>query len=371
MRRLWFDVLWKIDWILLGALLALTVIGLLMVYSIGASYEVVSLVQFRKQIVAFVMGFLFLFFLAIIDYRQLKSLWSVIYVIGLSLLVGVLVFGVTVRGTQGWFRLGLISFQPVEVAKVAFAVFLASYFARHLYQKLNWVTFFGSLLALFGYVVPVLLQPDFGSAMVLVAMWLVAVAFAGLRWKAWLLLFLVGAMTAVGLWQYGLKPYQQDRLLAFVDPQSDPLGAGYNVIQAQTAIGSGGFWGKGVGEGSQSRLRFLPEASTDFMFAVVGEELGFVGISLILGLFGVLLIRILLIGRSSDDPFVGIYCGTVVGMFGMHVLINTGMNMGIMPVTGIPLHFSSAAASSLVAGYVAIGIVQSSALHGHGKIAER
>lgn len=371
MRRLWFDALWKIDWILLGALLSLTVIGLLMVYSIGASYEVVSLAQFRKQVMAFVMGFLFLSFLTVIDYRQLKSLWSVIYVLGLALLIGVLIFGVTVRGTQGWFRIGSISIQPVEIAKVAFAVFLASYFARYLYQKLNWVTFFGSLLALFGYVVPVLLQPDFGSAMVLVAMWLAAVAFAGLRWKAWLLLFLVGIVASVGIWQYGLKPYQRDRLLVFVDPQSDPLGAGYNVIQAQTAIGSGGLLGKGVGEGSQSRLRFLPEASTDFMFAVIGEELGFVGIALILGLFGVVLIRILLIGRSSEDSFVGIYCGATAGMFGMHVLINTGMNMGIMPVTGIPLPFSSAAASSLVAGYMAIGIVESAALHGHNKISER
>lgn len=364
MRRLWFDMLWRTDWILLGSLLALTVFGLLMVYSIGASNEVGSLLQFKKQIMAVLIGGLALVALAILDYRQLKSLGMVIYASGLALLVSVLLFGSTVRGTQGWFKIGSLSLQPVELAKVAFAVFLASYFAKHVYKKLNWVTFFGSLLAMLGYVAPILMQPDFGSAMVIVAMWLIGVAFAGLRWKAWILLILIGSLGSFMVWHYAFKPYQKDRLLAFINPQMDPLGAGYNVRQAQTAIGSGGILGKGVGQGSQSRLRFLPEASTDFMFAVMGEELGFVGLTVVLGLFGVLLMRILFIGRRSEDPFVGIYCGMVTGMLGLHVLINAGMNLGVMPVTGIPLPFSSAAASSLVAGYVALGIVQSAAVYG-------
>ncbi|MDD2785330.1 MAG: rod shape-determining protein RodA [Patescibacteria group bacterium] len=364
MRRLWFDMMWRTDWILLGSLLSLTAMGLLMVYSIGASNDVGSLLQFKKQVIAVLIGFVAMVALALIDYRQVKSLGTVIYVAGMALLISVLVFGSTVRGTQGWFKLGSLSIQPVELAKVAFAVFLASYFAKHIYKRLNWITFFGSAVAMLGYVVPILIQPDFGSAMVIVVMWLVGVAFAGLRWKAWVLLFFVGALSSLLLWQYAFEPYQKDRLLAFVNPQMDPLGAGYNVRQAQTAIGSGGFFGKGVGQGSQSRLRFLPEASTDFMFAVMGEELGFVGITLILVLFGVLLTRLLLIARRSEDPFVGIYCGMITGMFGLHILINAGMNLGIMPVTGIPLPFASAAASSLVAGFVALGLVQSSAVYG-------
>ncbi|MFA6503395.1 MAG: rod shape-determining protein RodA [Patescibacteria group bacterium] len=364
MRRLWFDMMWRTDWILLGSLLSLTAMGLLMVYSIGASNDVGSLLQFKKQVIAVLIGFVAMVALALIDYRQVKSLGTVIYVAGMALLISVLVFGSTARGTQGWFKLGSLSIQPVELAKVAFAVFLASYFAKHIYKRLNWITFFGSAVAMLGYVVPILIQPDFGSAMVIVVMWLVGVAFAGLRWKAWVLLFLVGALSSLLLWQYAFEPYQKDRLMAFINPQMDPLGAGYNVRQAQTAIGSGGFFGKGVGQGSQSRLRFLPEASTDFMFAVMGEELGFVGITLILALFGVLLTRLLLIARRSEDPFVVIYCGMITGMFGLHILINAGMNLGIMPVTGIPLPFASAAASSLVAGFVALGLVQSSAVYG-------
>ncbi|MDD5438175.1 MAG: FtsW/RodA/SpoVE family cell cycle protein [Patescibacteria group bacterium] len=356
-------MLWRTDWILFGSLLALTVFGLLMVYSIGASNDVGSLLQFKKQIIAVLIGGLAMVLLAILDYRQLKSLGMVVYAGGMALLVSVLLFGSTVRGTQGWFKIGSLSLQPVELAKVAFAVFLASYFARHVYKKLNWVTFFGSLFAMLGYVAPILMQPDFGSAMVIVAMWLIGVAFAGLRWKAWILLIIIGSLGSFMVWHYAFKPYQKDRLLAFINPQMDPLGAGYNVRQAQTAIGSGGILGKGVGQGSQSRLRFLPEASTDFMFAVMGEELGFVGLTVVLGLFGVLLIRILFIGRRSEDPFVGIYCGMITGMIGLHVLINAGMNLGVMPVTGIPLPFSSAAASSLVAGYVALGVVQSAAVY--------
>lgn len=364
MRRLWFDMLWRTDWLLLGSLLSLTVIGLLMVYSIGASNDVGSLLQFKKQVVAVVVGFIAMVLLAVLDYRQIKSLGLVIYALGLASLISVLVFGSTIRGTQGWFKLGSFSVQPVEIAKVAFAVFLASYFSKHVFKRLGWVNFFGSAVAMLGYLIPILLQPDFGSAMVVMVMWLVGVAFAGLRWKAWVLLLLVGALGSFLAWNYAFKPYQKDRLLAFVNPEMDPLGAGYNVRQAQTAIGSGGIFGKGVGQGSQSRLRFLPEASTDFMFAVMGEELGFAGLGLILGLFGLLLTRLVWIGRKSEDPFVGIYCGMIAGMFGMHLLINAGMNLGIMPVTGIPLPFSSAAASSLLAGYVAIGIAQGASVYG-------
>lgn len=363
MRRYWWDILWRTDWLLLGALFSLTAIGLLMIYGIGASYESVSLVQFRKQLIAVAIGVALMVGLALVDYRQIRNLSPVIYVAGLVTLVLVLVFGDTIRGTQGWFRIGNFTVQPVELAKITFAIYLAAYFSKHVHKRLTWVPFFGSLLALLGYVVPILLQPDFGSAMVIVAMWLLAVAFSGLRWRDWLIVGGVISVLAVMVWGYGLKPYQQDRLLAFMHPEYDPLGAGYNVLQAQTAIGSGGWLGKGVGQGSQSRLRFLPEASTDFMFAVIGEELGFLGVSLVIVLFGLLVFRVIRVGQRSGDPFAGIFCVAMSGMFGLHVLVNAGMNMGVMPVTGIPLPFASAAASALVAGFAALGIVQSMAIH--------
>lgn len=363
MKKYWWDVLWRTDWLLLGALFSLTAIGLLMIYGIGASYESVSLVQFRKQIIAVSIGFVVMAVLALVDYRQIRNLSTVIYVVGFFMLTSVLIFGTTIRGTQGWFAIGNITVQPVELAKITFAVFLAAYFSKHVHKRLTWIPFFGSLLALMGYVIPILLQPDFGSAMVIVAMWLVAVAFAGLRWRDWFIM--IGAIAVLGalVWGYGFKPYQRDRLLAFMHPEYDPLGAGYNVLQAQTAIGSGGLLGKGVGQGSQTRLRFLPEASTDFMFAVIGEELGFLGVSLVLCLFGVFVFRLVRVGQRSGDPFAGIFCVCIAGMFGMHVWVNAGMNMGIMPVTGIPLPFSSAAASALVAGYAAMGMVQSISIH--------
>ena len=363
MQRVWLERLARADWILLGSVLTLTAIGLLMIYGIGASYETITLLQFRKQIIALIIGLGGLLTLSIIDFRQVKILGTVIYVFGLLMLTSVLLFGVTIRGTRGWFEIGNITIQPVEIAKIIFAIFLASYFARHIHKRLNWVTFFGSTLAMLAYVGLILLQPDFGSAMVIVFMWAVAVAFTGLRFRAWVLLISIATISAVLLWSFGLQPYQKDRITSFLNPQADPLGAGYNVIQAQTAIGSGGWFGKGVGEGSQSRLRFLPEASTDFMFAVMGEELGFVGIGLVLTLFGTLLVRIIWIGYRSKDVFAAVYCVAIVGMFGMHVLVNAGMNMGVMPVTGIPLPFASAAASSLVAGFFAIGLVQSMVIH--------
>jgi rod shape determining protein RodA len=352
----WLNLLRRVDWYLIGALFTLTAIGLLMIYGIGTSYEIMSLAQFRKQMVALLIGCAFMMVFILWDYRQLRSYGLVAYMIGFLLLLGVLLLGEEVRGTKGWYRLGAVSVQPVEIAKVCFAVFLASYFYKQVHRRLDWITFFGSFVAMFIFAGLVMLQPDFGSAMVIVGMWFIGIAFAGLRKRTWLLLVVSVAASVYLSWTFFLAPYQQDRITSFLNPEADPLGAGYNVIQAQTAIGSGGWFGKGIGEGSQSRLRFLPEASTDFMFAVMGEELGFVGLLLILALFSLLLLRILYIGYLSKDVFVQTYTVMISGMFGMHILVNAGMNMGIMPVTGIPLPFASAAATSLVAGFLAVGI---------------
>jgi rod shape determining protein RodA len=356
MNRSWLEFFRRTDWLLLSALFALSAIGLLMIYGIGTSYEISNLLQFRKQLIAVIIGTAAMIGLMLWDYRRMRSYGLIAYGIGLALLIGVLIIGTEVRGTQGWFRIGTVSIQPVEIAKVLFALFLASYFYKQVHRRLDWITFFGSFAAMIAYVGLILLQPDFGSAMVVVVIWFTGISFAGLRKRTWILLIGSSLAAIILVWSFALAPYQQERITSFLNPEADPLGAGYNVIQAQTAIGSGGWFGKGIGEGSQSRLRFLPEASTDFMFAVMGEELGFVGIALILVLFGVILIRILYIGYSSRDVFVQTYTVMITGMFGMHILVNAGMNMGIMPVTGIPLPFASAAASSLVAGYVAIGI---------------
>ncbi len=363
MKR-WTEVVAQFDWTLLLAAVSLTAIGLLAIYGISASRGATELFQFKKQFLAGVLGISIVVGLAFVDYRQIRAFAMPLYVAGGLLLYASLLFGLSLHGGGRWFQLGSLSFQPVEIAKVTMAVYLAAYLSRHVHKRLTWTTFFGSGMILLMYMVPVLLQPDFGSGMVLVAMWLVAVVFCGLPRQAWWML-IVGILLASSLlWSFGLKPYQRDRIRSFIDPKADPHGASYNVAQAQIAIGSGGIFGKGIGEGSQARLRFLPVATSDFMFAVIGEELGFVGITVILLLFGTLFYRLIRMSSQSDDPFASILLICIAAFIAFHLAVNAGMNLGISPVTGIPLPFVSAAASSLVVLYLAVGLAESVASQG-------
>lgn len=358
----WIGYFLRLDWLMMFAVLTLTSIGLLAIYGINISRDG-DFFQFKKQFLAVAIGLAAALVLARLDYRQLRTVALFIYVGGLLLLGASLVFGTASHGGGRWFTVGALSFQPVELAKVTLAIFLASYLARLAHRRLTWTAFIGSGVAAAAYVGLTLLQPDFGSAMVLVAMWLAAALFCGLPRHAWWILILTIVSASLLLWNFGLKPYQRDRLASFVNPSLDPYGASYNVAQARIAVGSGGLLGKGIGEGSQARLRFLPEASTDFMFAVLGEELGFVGLALVLGFFGLLMTRFVRIGMQSDDAFAGILLVTLLAMVGFHLLVNAGMNLGIMPVTGIPLPFLSAAASSVICMFLAIGLAQSVAVH--------
>ncbi|MFA5935889.1 MAG: FtsW/RodA/SpoVE family cell cycle protein [Patescibacteria group bacterium] len=351
----------RFDWTLLLASTALTVLGLLAIYGIGISRDA-SLFQFEKQIVASMIGWALIFGAVFLDYRYIRPFALPLYGVGAFLLTAVLFFGQTIRGTRGWFVIGNLSFQPVELSKVLLAVFLAGYLSRHVHKRLGWIPLIGSGAATMLYAGLVLLQPDFGSAIVLIMMWIVAVLFAGLPRRAWLLM--IGGIMIAGtlLWTVGLHSYQRARLISFVNPAADPRGAGYNVTQARIAIGSGGVFGKGIGEGSQSRLKFLPEASTDFVFSVIGEDLGFIGITIVLVLFGVITVRLLSIAKAASDPFAQILLVSFIALIGFHLLVNAGMNLGIMPVTGIPLPFVSAAASSLVVAFLMVALAESVAV---------
>lgn len=352
----------RFDWTLLLATTTLTIIGLLAIYGIGIARESSDFFQFQKQLIAALMGWGLIFGAVFFDYRHLRAFAVPLYGFGALLLAGVLLFGETIRGTRGWYVIGRLSFQPVEIAKVLLAIFLASYLSRHAHKRLGWIPLCGSAAATALYVGLVMLQPDFGSAIVLLMIWLSAVVFAGLPRRAWLVLA-AGALVAGSLlWTVGLKPYQRARLVSFVNPAADPRGAGYNVTQARIAIGSGGILGKGIGEGSQSRLRFLPEASTDFVFSVIGEDLGFVGIAIVLGLFGLMLYRLLRLATSAGDPFAQMLLVSLLTLLAFHLTVNAGMNLGIMPVTGIPLPFVSAAASSLIVACIVVALAQSIAV---------
>jgi len=361
--RKWLGIFVRYDWTLMFAVMALTAIGLLAIYGINISRGG-DFFQFKKQMLAVLIGLAFTYALSYFDYRQLRGLAIPIYLAGLTILLAALVLGKSAHGGGKWFVLGTLSFQPVELAKVMLAVSLAGYLSKHVRKRLNWIAFIGSFIALLGYVIPVLLQPDFGSAVVLIAIWGAAVFICGPPRHAWWLMALGLVGVSMLLWNFGLKPYQRDRISSFFNPRLDPYGASYNVAQARIAVGSGGMLGKGIGEGSQARLRFLPESSTDFIFAVIGEELGFVGLFVLLGLFGVALYCLLRLGMTSEDPFAGIVLTAFAAIIGFHLAVNAGMNLGLTPVTGIPLPFVSAAASSILTMFIMLGIAESVAVYG-------
>jgi rod shape determining protein RodA len=231
---------------------------------------------------------------------------------------------------------------------------------------LSWPSFLRSAAATGLYIAFVFLQPDFGSAMVMLAIWGAMALFAGLPRFAWFILPVVAAASISLGWTFALKPYQKERIIAFVNPAADTRDSGYNAAQARIAIGSGGWLGKGIGEGSQARLRFLPEAATDFIFAVVGEELGFVGIAVTILLFGWLFTRYILTALASGDDFAALLLIGLGATLLVHVVENAGMNLGALPITGIPLPFVSSAASSLVVVWVNVGLAQSIAIRRRG-----
>jgi rod shape determining protein RodA len=360
----------RVDWMLLAAAATLTSIGLVAIYGIGISQDPSDLFLFQKQSVTAIVGVLMILGLMFLDYRHVRAYGFFLYAAGALMLLAVLVFGVEVNGTRGWFRLGILSFQPVELAKIFLTAYLAALYAKRGRGRLTWTTFGMGGVATLIYALLVLAQPDFGSAVVLVLLWGAISAFAGLPKRAWVILPLAGLVAGGLLWTVGLQPYQRDRIQTFLDPNRDPRGAGYNAIQARIAIGSGGVFGKGIGEGSQARLRFLPAAATDFIFAVVGEEMGLVGVCFIFGLFLILLVRFVRLGYESEDDFAAYLLTGLAAVLLIHLFVNAGMNLGMLPITGIPMPFLSAAASYLLVVFICIGIAQSVAVRRRGTVAK-
>ncbi len=342
-------------------------IGLLIIGSAThlADNPLLDNIFLKKQILASIVGGALIIFFLFFDYRILRDYVDIIYILTIIILVAILFLGKTVKGGQGWFRLGPVNFQPAEIAKLAVIIALADILAKDKYN----------LKSVFGWIVPglyalipftlVLLQNDLGSALVLVAIFVGMIYVSGANIKFLLSIFLGGIITIVGwIWSHlklgisiPLKPYQLNRLLVLVNPQLDPLGAGYNVIQSKIAIGSGGLLGKGLFRGTQNQLNFLPERHTDFIFSVLGEELGFIGALVILFLYLFLLWRAIIVAQNSRDKFGELLVVGIISMFTFHILENVGMTIGIMPVTGIPLPFLSYGGSSMVTNLLAIAII--------------
>jgi len=356
---------WKnFDWIVFGAVMLLVALGLLVIWSTSfKATKITGYTDVVHQTVFALMGLMAFFAAARSDYRAWSKVVWWLYGVMVALLVAVLVTSHAVLGAQRWISLGFFQFQPSEFAKLILIVVLAKFFAQY-YDKLEQPKYLA--LSLVYLAVPmslVMKQPDLGTALVLVAIWLAMALVSRVRKLHLLILAGVGVvLLPVGV--KVLKPFQRARLETFINPTSDPLHTGYNAVQSTITVGSGQIFGRGLAAGSQSQLNFLPSLAqhTDFIFAVLNEKMGFVGGALLLLLFGALLFRGVRIAYTSQDRF-GMFLATgISAMLMFHVFINAGMNMGIAPVTGIPLPFVSYGGTSLIVGMTALGLLESVAV---------
>jgi rod shape determining protein RodA len=352
MRRL----LRGIDWSIVIAVIPLILGGLATMTSFGDQ----SLL-FEKQLIWVFVGIACMFVVATVDIRFLRESRFVViaYICSLALLVLVLLFGKTVKGAKSWFDFGGFSFQPIDFVKLLVVVVLAKYLSRRHVAIGQLKHLIVSALYVIIPIGLILLQPDFGSAMVVALLWLGMALVAGISRKH--ILTVLGGLLVVFIfsWVFLFKPYQKDRLISFVNPTSDIRGSGYNAYQSVIAVGSGGALGKGLGYGTQSRLNFLPEYQTDFVFAAFSEEWGFFGSFIVLFCFCFLLWRLKVHASRGASNFETLFCvGYMLLLFG-HIVVNIGMNIGIMPVTGIPLPFMSYGGSHLLGEFIGLGIVLS------------
>jgi len=358
------QVLRKLDWILIGAVFLLIVIGLLSIAS-ASQARTGAFTNFKKQLFFSVIGLILLTIFIFVDYRFLRNysaLVLVLYILSIFLLVLLLASGNKVRGAVSWFQfgspLGELGLEPVEIMKFVLIVILAKYFSsRHVDFGLIRHIFISGFYALVP-VILVLLQPALGSAVLMIVVWVGIMLVSGIRARHLLALFLIFAVIIGLSWGFFLKDYQKARILTFFEPQKDPLGRGYNVLQSIIAIGSGGFWGKGLGHGSQSQLNFLPEQHTDFIWATIAEEWGFFGVIFVLILWGIIFWRLFLTAINANTNFARLFVFGFTLLLLTHIAINIGMNMGFSPVAGIPLPLLSYGGSNLIATLIAFGIVQ-------------
>ncbi|MDE2001569.1 MAG: rod shape-determining protein RodA [Patescibacteria group bacterium] len=348
----------RFDWVLNGAILFLFGAGLLSLASTAKNL-------FWLELAWGILAAIIITVTANFDWRSLTSYrWFITGVYGFSLfLLFITLFFPAIRGTRGWLPLGPVKFQTAEFAKLGLILILSYFFARRHVGIANLRVIGKSFLY---FAVPALLilaQPDMGSALIIAGIWFGYLLVSGIPWRHLFAGAVVALISLALLWNFGLKPYQKDRIMGLFNPNQDPLGVNYNVIQAKIAIGSAGMWGKGFGQGTQVQLGFLPVAQSDFMFAAFTEEWGVAGTTVVLIAFFVLLYRIVRIAMASDNNFSKLIClGTSLSLL-LHVMVNVGSNLGLMPVIGVPFPFLSYGGSNLVVNALLIGMIQSSAIH--------
>lgn len=342
------------DPILVGAATLLSLLGLVTMYSYLGDNG-----YFERQIIWIVIALVGMCLAAIPDYRFLRtgSASFLLYVVTVGLLALVLVIGEVTLGAQSRFDLGFFSLQPSDPAKLALIIVLAKYFSKRHIEIAHFKHILVSGLYAAIIFILVFIQPDFGSAIIIFGIWLGLVLVSGISLRHLALVGILGAVIVGLLWSFGFQEYQKERILTFLNPLADIQGAGYNAYQSTIAVGSGQIFGKGVGYGTQSKLQFLPEYETDFIFAAFAEEWGIVGVVTLFSLFGVVLWRILRHALASSANFERLFCAGVAVLFISHFFVHIGMNIGLLPVTGTTIPFLSYGGSHLVTEFIGLGII--------------
>jgi len=336
------------DWVIVGLVFILLFLGLFVLKSIFPSL-------FIQQLIWAILGIFVFFIFSNIDYEHYEKLSWVFYFVSIFFLLITFLFGVITRGSVRWLEIGGVGIQSSELVKPFLILFLAGFLSDQRIG-LKRIIYSGLLTALIALMI--FLQPDLGSSLVVLFIWLGMILAKSIKGK-----WIASGLVLLGLffplfWRF-LKDYQKERIFTFLNPSSDPLGSGFNLIQSKIAVGSGQFFGRGLGRGTQSHLQFLPERHTDFIFASLAEELGFVGSLILILLFFFLLLKILLLAVNSKDRFASLVCIGVFSLLFIQIFVNIGMNLGLLPITGLTLPLISYGGSSILSTMIALGVISS------------
>lgn len=344
----------SIDWLLFFGIIPILAAGLVTMSSFGSKST-----YFGRQLIWIAVAFVIFFACSLIDFRFLKRTRVLVtfFLITCFILFALSVVGHISKGAQSWFRIGFLSIEPSDPAQIVLILLLSKYFSRRHIEIRNIRHILTSGVYSFLICVLILIQPNFGGAIIIFFIWFGMVLVSGISRKHVVMVLVVGVVASVGLWVYALKPYQKDRIQTFVNPLADIHGAGYNAYQSTIAVGSGKLLGKGVGYGTQSKLNFLPEYRTDFIFAAFAEEWGFVGTLVLFGFYALVIWRILKSALEGLSNFETLYGVGIAIFLASHFIVNVGMNIGLLPVTGVTIPFMSYGGSHLVTEFTALGIL--------------
>ena len=355
----------KIDWLLVSLAVFLTSIGLLEIYNICSQEG--NFLNFKKQLIFFILGLFLIILFSFFDYRILRTnsyLVLSLYILALVSLIGLFFLGTEMRGVKGWYNFGSFSFDPVPFMAVILIVVLSKYFSRYHVEIYRFRHIFFSGIYVLMPAVLIFLQPDLGSTLILIFLWVGIVILSGVKLSHFLILILVFSLIFIISWAFILKDYQKQRFISFLNPQIDEMGISWNINQSKIAIGSGGLLGKGIGKGSQSQYGFLPEAHTDFIFSALAEETGLLGVSVLFFVFLILLFKIIKIALNSKNNFVRLFASGFAFLLFSQIFINIGMSLGLLPIVGISLPLVSYGGSQLLALYLGLGLLQSMKING-------